>query len=403
MILRWFISHTVRQACDMRRHVLRMVRAQRDQMQPQGIVAIHDATDSLKTAIRAGEGRTQIIDQMTHLEEVANKWLKPYPHASVRENVEVILVAVAVAMAFRTFFLQPMKIPTGSMQPTLFGVTCEDLKKRSDVSIPTGIQRFIDSWFYGISYYHIVAQSPGELQAIEKPRTLFPFVKKQRFMLGNQWYTIWFPPSILPVRPGIPLEQLIFYHAGIEPGAQFKAGDDIIKLKVVAGDHLFVNRMAFNFRKPHRGDIIIFETTGIPDLQQDTYYIKRLVALGGERVRIGDDQHVVINDQRLDASTPHFEFVYTFGSEPKENDYFGHVNSVVGEKFSPRPGSVVAPLFHSEKTVLTVRTNHYLVFGDNTLNSYDSRYWGDFPQEKVIGKSSFVYWPISSRFGWGYR
>jgi signal peptidase I len=401
MILRWFISRTVRQACDMRRHVLRLVSAQLDVMQPAGIESVKKSADELRQTIRAGEGSSQVRARMASLEEVANKWLKPYPHSSIRENVEVILVAIAVAMAFRTFFLQPMKIPTGSMQPTLYGVTCENLKSQSNFSVPRGLSRFVDSWFYGTSYYHIVAQGPGELQAVEKPKTVFPFVKKQKFMLGDRWYTIWFPPSILPARPGIPQEQLIFYHAGLEPGMQFKTGDDILKLKVVAGDHLFVNRMAFNFRKPQRGDIVIFETTGIPDLQQDTYYIKRLVALGGERVQIGNDQHLIINGQRLDATTPQFEFVYTFKPVPKENDYFGHVNGFAGQKLQ-RPGSI-APLFPDEKTVLTVRSNHFLVFGDNTLNSFDSRYWGDFTQEKVIGKSSFVYWPISSRFGWGYR
>ncbi len=56
---------------------------------------------------------------MDGLEKAANKWLKPYPNATIRENVEVLLVALAVAMGIRTFFLQPFKIPTGSMQPTL--------------------------------------------------------------------------------------------------------------------------------------------------------------------------------------------------------------------------------------------------------------------------------------------
>ena len=64
---------------------------------------------------------------MENLEKAANKWLKPYPNAAWRENVEVLLVALAVAMGIRTFFLQPFKIPTGSMQPTLFGVTSENL------------------------------------------------------------------------------------------------------------------------------------------------------------------------------------------------------------------------------------------------------------------------------------
>jgi signal peptidase I len=39
--------------------------------------------------------------------------------------------------------------------------------------------------------------------------------------------------------------------------------------------------------------------------------------------------------------------------------------------------------------------------GDNTLNSLDSRFWGDFSSSYVIGKSFFVYWPLTKRFGVG--
>jgi signal peptidase I len=41
-----------------------------------------------------------------------------------------------------------------------------------------------------------------------------------------------------------------------------------------------------------------------------------------------------------------------------------------------------------------------MVFGDNTCNSSDSRTWGTFPAHNIIGKSFFVYWPITGRFGW---
>jgi signal peptidase I len=39
--------------------------------------------------------------------------------------------------------------------------------------------------------------------------------------------------------------------------------------------------------------------------------------------------------------------------------------------------------------------------GDNTMNSLDSRSWGDFPAANVIGRAFSVYWPVTDRFGWG--
>ncbi len=64
----------------------------------------------------------------------------------IAENVEVLLVALAVAMAIRTFFLQPFKIPTGSMQPTLFGVNSENLLGDKSFVRPTGWER-VKEWF----------------------------------------------------------------------------------------------------------------------------------------------------------------------------------------------------------------------------------------------------------------
>src|SRR5208283_71528 len=110
-------------ACAMRKHVLRLLCAQRDILAPAAIGAVTLALNQLRDAIAAGENIGKIRLKMDELDFAANKWLKPYPNAMWRENVEVILVAVAVAMAIRTFFVQPFKIPTGSMQPTLFGVT----------------------------------------------------------------------------------------------------------------------------------------------------------------------------------------------------------------------------------------------------------------------------------------
>ncbi len=386
MLFYWLRSRTARHATEMRKHALKLLNSQRDILSPPAITAMEEAMAELDSAVKAQADKPALLAKMENLEQVAAKWLKPYPHASIRENVEVILVAIAVAMGIRTFFLQPFKIPTGSMQPTLYGITHEDLRGKPGVELPGMVTRFVDSWFRGTSYYQLVAEEDGELLNVEQPVMLLPFVKKQNLLVGGRTYTVWFPPDNLPGR------------AGFHPGQSFKRGEDIIKLRVTSGDHLFVDRMSYNFRKPTRGDIIVFETKGIqhPNMPQDQFYIKRLVGLGDEKLRIGDDNHIVVNGTRLDNTTPHFERVYTFQrGEPKPNHYFGHVNNATA------PG--LAPMFPTATSEVTLGHNRYMAMGDNTLNSFDSRGWGDLPRENVIGKSFFVYWPFSVRWSFGAR
>jgi signal peptidase I len=353
--------------------------------------------DELRGAVRSGAAKDALLKQMENVENVANKWLKPYPHSTWRENVEVLLVALAVAMGIRTFFLQPFKIPTGSMQPTLFGVTSDNLMNKPDVQIPTGLAR-VREWFEGISYVDVKAKADGTLDAVSDPLRFLIFNIKQTLTIGGVTQTIWFPPDYGSD------QQNLKVRADLNGGHSYRSGEQVVKLKVQAGDHLFVDRMTYNFCKPKRGEIVVFQTAGIPDprMPQDQFYIKRLVALGGEHVRIGNDRHLVINGNRLDASTPHFENVYSFDPKkpPQESQYSGHVNEAVGHQLG-RFG--LAPLFPDETAVHTLEPNNYMVMGDNTLNSFDSRGWGEFPAGNVIGKSFFVYWPITDRFGWGHR
>src|SRR5439155_6755708 len=132
---------TVRQAGQMNKHVFKLLSAQRDILAPQAIAAIEAAMLDLKKAMDGPTSKEALIEEMTRLEKAANKWLKPYPNAGFRENVEVLLVAIAVAMAIRTFFLQPFKIPTGSMQPTLYGITQDNLIDRLEVKFPSFLDR----------------------------------------------------------------------------------------------------------------------------------------------------------------------------------------------------------------------------------------------------------------------
>src|SRR5277367_2744672 len=122
-MIRWLFSKTIREACAMRKHVQRLLNAQRDSLSPQAIAPMQIKINELNAAISEGTNTGKIRIKTEELQFAAEKWIKPYPNAAWRENVEVLLVALAVAMGIRTFFLQPFKIPTGSMQPTLYGVT----------------------------------------------------------------------------------------------------------------------------------------------------------------------------------------------------------------------------------------------------------------------------------------
>ena len=325
-MIRWLFSKTIRQAVMMRKHVRKLLNHQRDILSPQAIGGITLAMNELDATIAEGANTGKIRIKMEELEFAANKWLKTYPNAVWRENIEVLLVALAVAMGIRTFFLQPFKIPTGSMQPTLYGVTSapnfcqtvmeirgyeqskdyldektkavseqkiradinQQIKERNTLAIPTGWRRIRD-WFEGYSYIHVVANEDGRLGSVEKPVHFLIFSLWQKIIFNGKPITIWFPPDYG--------EQPLQFRAGLQENEFFRKGDDVIKMRVQSGDHLFVDRFTYNFRPPKRGEVIVFDTHGITQLapdQQDTFYIKRLVGLGGETLKIQQD-YVVTN------------------------------------------------------------------------------------------------------------
>src|SRR5262245_16092713 len=106
-LLNWFLSRTVRHATHMRKHVWKLLCAQRDLLSPQAIEAVSGAVESMRAVCQQPLDRKAVEAEMTKLENIANRWLKPYPHAGMRENIEVLLVAIAVAMGIRTFIAQP--------------------------------------------------------------------------------------------------------------------------------------------------------------------------------------------------------------------------------------------------------------------------------------------------------
>jgi signal peptidase I len=402
MNYRWFISRTVRHATTLRKHIRHTLDAQRDILSPQAAENVSASLGELDKAIHSNIKKDDLFMQMQRTDEVADKWLKKYPNANWRENIEVFLVAVAVAMGIRTFFVQPFKIPTGSMQPTLYGITSKNLINEPVENIPTGFAR-VREWFEGNSYIQIKAKSDGRIERVNNPVGIRIINFYQTFYLGGVAHHLFMPPDFgspplgtLQARAGWISVDRLGYHPTEQGAKTYKKGDVVARFKVQAGDHLFVDRLTYNFRKPKRGEIVVFGTAGISEEQRrpwnmpdDQFYIKRMVALANEKVRIGEDHHIVIDGKRLDETTPHFENVYApkqVSTDP-DNLYAGTLpieNFANGEE-------------------IQVRSNHFMVMGDNTGNSLDSRFFGDIDSDYIIGKQFLVYWPLSKRFGWNTK
>ena len=135
----------------MRKHVHKILSAQTDLLSPQAIAGVQKAMDALRETCATGDKKT-VRDGMTGLENAANKWLKPYPNAGWRENIEVLLVAVAVAMAIRTFYLNRSK-----SRPAQCSRRCMGLLRRPTSRIPFHLRKICA--LRPISKFRI--QSPG--------------------------------------------------------------------------------------------------------------------------------------------------------------------------------------------------------------------------------------------------
>ncbi len=406
LIWRWFGSRAYRSAADEWRRTRTQLRCQRDLISPESAEAIQHALDQVRRSLLAADPPEVVRAARDHLHTTAYACLRDPRRHRFRDAAETLLAAVVAVLALRVFLVTPMVVPTASMQPTLYGVRVENLLADPEARIPGPARQWIEQVLYGRTYYEIRALGPGRLQAAE---TLQPVADwwgrlrrrtQQRFRIGDTWYTVTLPRFEMPEISGLPRDLYFLYHAGVDPERTYQPGDYIIKMAVTAGDHVLIDRLTINFRRPRRGEIIVFRATEIPRLRENAFYLKRLVAFGGETVQIGDDRHLRINGRRLDASTPRFEALYSFRGPPADGEYSGHIHDGHARLLGIKPG-LLAPEFPNGRAVHRVAPGCVFVLGDNTVNSYDSRRFGDLPQTALVGRLLGVYWPVSERLGWG--
>lgn len=127
-------------------------------------------------------------------------------------------------------------------------------------------------------------------------------------------------------------------------------------------DHLLVDKISYRFRNPERFDIIVFPF----QYDEETYYIKRIIGMPGETIRIDEEGNIYIDEELL------------------EEDY--------GREVIENPGRAIEPI--------ALGDDEYFVMGDNRNNSSDSRdpSVGNIHRNDIIGRAFIRIWPLS-KFG----
>jgi len=126
------------------------------------------------------------------------------------------------------------------------------------------------------------------------------------------------------------------------------------------GDNLIVDKISYRFSDPERFDIVVFPF----QYEENTFYIKRIIGLPGESVRIDEEGKIYINEVLLEEN---------YGKEVIKPENIGLARDTI-----------------------VLGDDEYFVMGDNRNNSLDSRtaMVGNVSREELVGKAFIRIWPL---------
>lgn len=126
------------------------------------------------------------------------------------------------------------------------------------------------------------------------------------------------------------------------------------------GEYLVVDELSYRMRLPQRGEVIVFRYP----IDPSQYFIKRIIGLPGETVRVSNGQVIIQNA------------VHPAGVILDESAYLGRNTRTGGE------------------VTVTLGAKEYFVLGDNRAASSDSRVWGSLPRADMIGRAWIRAYPL---------
>ena len=134
----------------------RQLHRRRDLLTDEQFGSFSSQIDELEAAARSKSADGKQVEGMVDQLDKNFAKIQPAPEdAGWRENCEVLLVALVLAIGIRAYFLQPFKIPTGSMEPTLNGIIAHDVKP--GVKLPNFFVRAFDYLWLGRTYADAVS------------------------------------------------------------------------------------------------------------------------------------------------------------------------------------------------------------------------------------------------------
>lgn len=155
------------------------------------------------------------------------------------------------------------------------------------------------------------------------------------------------------------------------------------------GDFIFSYRLAYKTgNKVKRGDLVTFAYPHQPDVT----YVKRVIAIAGDHVRISHG-HLFLNEE---------EATYQLVNQPEENP-----NPTVFDLYSEVTYEMNHLIILSKTMVeknfgpFVVPPGEVFLLGDNRDASDDSRYWGTVPIESIQGQVSFIWLSLDWQSRWG--